>query len=177
MARSIWAGVRGGSTAMVGTSTGTAPCTRSRSLIAPAWSFVRGTSTRQPYSARDSHQASFSRCRAARPTVTTSVPDMPAAASSMSPTVPATVCWAVVVPAQLTVTGVSGLRPPDTSCSPSICTSTAGTVSTSVPGACDSASKSVAVSTATDVCTDPTGTPAYVAVPVPSARPGTTSRG
>ena len=48
MARSICAGLRGGSTAIVGTSTGTAPYARSRSLISPAWSFVRGTSTRHP---------------------------------------------------------------------------------------------------------------------------------
>ena len=61
IARSIWAGVRGGSTAIVGTSTGTAPYARSRSLIAPACSLVRGTSTFQPYSGRDSHQDSRSR--------------------------------------------------------------------------------------------------------------------
>ena len=42
------AGSVGGSTAIVGTSSGIAPCTRRRSLIAPAWSLVRGTSTRQP---------------------------------------------------------------------------------------------------------------------------------
>jgi hypothetical protein len=47
-ARSIWAGLRGGSTAMVGTSTGRAPWLTSRSLISPAWSLVRGTSTVQP---------------------------------------------------------------------------------------------------------------------------------
>src|SRR6185312_2455593 len=50
MARSICAGVRGGSTAIVGTSHGIAPYARSRSLIAPACSLVRGTSTFQPYS-------------------------------------------------------------------------------------------------------------------------------
>jgi hypothetical protein len=47
-ARSICVGERGGSTAIVGTSSAVAPCTASRSLITPAWSFVRGTSTRQP---------------------------------------------------------------------------------------------------------------------------------
>ena len=46
--RSIWAGLRGGSTEIVGTSDGMAPCSRSRSDISPAWSLVRGTSTRQP---------------------------------------------------------------------------------------------------------------------------------
>ena len=48
MARSIGAGVRGGSTAMVGTSMGTAPYDRSCAATTPACSRVRGTSTRQP---------------------------------------------------------------------------------------------------------------------------------
>ena len=61
IARSICAGVRGGSTAIVGTSTGTAPYARSCSLIAPACSLVRGTRTFQPYSGRLSHQDSRSR--------------------------------------------------------------------------------------------------------------------
>ena len=56
IARSICAGVRGGSTAIVGTSHGIAPYARSRALIAPACSLVRGTSTFQPYSGRFSHQ-------------------------------------------------------------------------------------------------------------------------
>jgi len=60
-ALSICAGLRGGSTAMVGTSTGSAPWETNRSLISPAWSLVRGTSTVQPYSARLSHQFSFAR--------------------------------------------------------------------------------------------------------------------
>src|SRR5215207_3637708 len=74
IARSIWAGVRGGSTAMVGTSTGTAPYARSRSLIAPACSLVRGTSTFQPYSGRLSHQDSRPRSATAGPTAITSGP-------------------------------------------------------------------------------------------------------
>ena len=61
IARSICAGVRGGSTAIVGTSHGIAPYARSRSLIAPACSLVRGTSTFHPYSGRFSHQPSLSR--------------------------------------------------------------------------------------------------------------------
>ena len=74
MARSICAGLRGGSTAMVGTSTGTAPYARSRSLISPAWSLVRGTSTRQPNSGRLSHQDSRARLSTAVPTVATTGP-------------------------------------------------------------------------------------------------------
>ena len=46
---------------------------------------------------------------------------MPTAASSSSPSCPTTVCCPVVVPAQLTATGVSGLRPLATSCSPTYC--------------------------------------------------------
>src|SRR2546421_395612 len=45
-----------------------APCERSRSLISPAWSLVRGTSTFQPYRARDSHQDSLARAPTADPT-------------------------------------------------------------------------------------------------------------
>src|SRR5204863_8296640 len=51
-ARSICAGLCGGSTAMVGTSIGNAPWDTSFSLISPAWSSVLGTSTVQPYTAR-----------------------------------------------------------------------------------------------------------------------------
>ena len=65
-ARSICAGVRGGSTATVGTRCGTAPCRRSRSSMPSADSRVCGISTRQPYSARDSHQDSRLALRDAR---------------------------------------------------------------------------------------------------------------
>ena len=73
-ARSIWAGLRGGSTAMVGTSIGSAPYEVSRSLISPAWSLVRGTNTFQPYRARLSHQFNFARLVTVLPMVTTSGP-------------------------------------------------------------------------------------------------------
>src|SRR3954451_10809908 len=73
-ALSIWAGLRGGSTAMVGTSIGNAPWDTSFSLISPAWSFVRGTSTVQPYRARLSHQFSLARLATVLPMVTTSGP-------------------------------------------------------------------------------------------------------
>ena len=58
IARSIGAGVRGSSTAIVGTSNGRAPYPRSRSAISAACSRVRGTSTVHPNSGRLSHQDS-----------------------------------------------------------------------------------------------------------------------
>ncbi len=78
-ARSIWAGVRGGSTAMVGTRSGMAPCPRNRSTMASWLSLVWGTSTRQPYMARDSHQESLPRWDAPAPRAMISDPDMSAA--------------------------------------------------------------------------------------------------
>src|SRR5919206_34944 len=83
MARSIWAGVRGGSTAIVGTSHGIAPYVRSRSLIAPACSLVRGTSTFHPYSGRFSHQPSLSRWVTAGPRLSTTRPVIGVAADQV----------------------------------------------------------------------------------------------
>ena len=57
-ARSICCGVRGGSTAIVGTCSGTAPQACSRLITSPACSLVRGTSTRQPNSGLVSNQDS-----------------------------------------------------------------------------------------------------------------------
>ena len=57
-ARSICCGVRGGSTAIVGTSSGTAPYSRSRCDTTAACSLVRGTRTRQPNSGLVSNQDS-----------------------------------------------------------------------------------------------------------------------
>ena len=83
IARSICAGVRGGSTAIVGTSHGIAPYARSRSLIAPACSLVRGTSTFQPYSGRFSHQRQLvAGWRPPAPISTTSRPAKPSAAAT-----------------------------------------------------------------------------------------------
>src|SRR4029078_3514854 len=59
---------------MVGTSTGNAPWETRFSLISPAWSLVRGTSTVQPYRARLSHQFSLARLATVLPMVATSGP-------------------------------------------------------------------------------------------------------
>ncbi len=121
-ARSICAGLRGGSTAMVGTSIGRAPWPTSRSLISPAWSLVRGTSTVQPYRARLSHQFSLARLATVLPMVTTSGPangpasSLPAGFSStvLSIRPPSVVstdrCWQVV-PLAVTTAGVLSTRP------------------------------------------------------------------
>src|SRR6185312_1960193 len=116
-ARSICAGLRGGSTAMVGTSIGSAPCAVSRSLISPAWSLVRGTSTVQPYNARLSHQFSLARLATVLPMVTTSGEGVAPSAASSSvesvspPSVDSTErCWQVV-PDEVTTQGVVSARP------------------------------------------------------------------
>src|SRR5690606_31105856 len=105
IARSIWAGVRGGSTAMVGTSVGIAPYARSRALIAPACSLVRGTSTFQPYSGRLSHQLSFSRSATPLPTSNTTRPVNPSAAATKLSTLEVVVYWVSPVPSPVTATG------------------------------------------------------------------------
>src|SRR6478735_10320109 len=122
-ARSICAGLRGGSTAIVGTSIGNAPCDTSFSLISPAWSLVRGTSTVQPYRARLSHQFSFARLATVLPIVTTSgpakgpagSPEESAPASVLLSSRPVSVvsterCWQVV-PFAVTTVGVVSARP------------------------------------------------------------------
>ena len=98
-ARSICCGVRGGSTAIVGTSSGTAPYSRSRSETTEACSLVRGTSTRQPNSGLVSYQENLFCAAAAAPTTATAPPRVvatvtPAAFRSgpMRPRVVATVC-------------------------------------------------------------------------------------
>ncbi|CAB4715979.1 unannotated protein [freshwater metagenome] len=74
IARSICCGVRGGSTEIVGTSMGTAPCPRSSDMIEPVVSWVRGISTRQPKSDLTSNQSNFSRCATTSPTTTMPTP-------------------------------------------------------------------------------------------------------
>src|ERR1700761_145756 len=117
-ARSICCGVRGGSTAMVGTSSGTAPYSRSRSETTDACSLVRGTSTRQPNSGLVSYQDILLFAAAASPTTATAPPRVvatvtPAAFRSgpIRPSVVATVCWSVVVPSQVIANGVASGQP------------------------------------------------------------------
>ena len=105
------AGSVGGSTAIVGTSTGTAPCSAIRSLISADCALVRGTSTFQPNMARDSHH--WWRCRspADLPMVTTRSPSMSRPISAMVARVPSADFWAHSEPEQVTVTGVPADRP------------------------------------------------------------------
>ena len=117
-ARSICCGVRGGSTAIVGTSSGTAPYSRRRCDTTAACSLVRGTSTRQPNSGLVSNHDSVSRAATASPTTATAGPavlasDTPAALRSgpIRPRVEATVCCALVVPSQVMANGVASGQP------------------------------------------------------------------
>src|ERR1700742_2830228 len=126
---------------MVGTSSGTAPYSRSRSETADACSRVRGTSTRQPNSGLVSYQDNLLLAAAASPTTATAAPRvvatvMPAALRSgpMRPRVVATVCWSVGAPSQVIANGVGSGQPAAISILPR----SAGAVSapriTSVPG-------------------------------------------
>ena len=98
-ARSICCGVRGGSTAIVGTCSGTAPRARSRSDTSSACSLVRGTRTRQPNSGLVSNQDRAAWAVTPSPTTATAGPCAvrrltPAALRSAAivPSVPTTVC-------------------------------------------------------------------------------------
>src|SRR3984893_18691619 len=93
---------------MVGTSSGPAPSTRSRSDTTDACSLVRGTSTRQPNSGLVSYQDILLFAAAASPTTAMAPPLVvatvtPAAFRSgpIRPRVVTTVCWSVVVPPQV----------------------------------------------------------------------------
>ena len=79
---SICCGLRGGSTEIVGTSSGTAPKPRSRAESAPACSLVRGTSTRQPNSGLVSNHDSVSRRSTTGPTTVMAGGAIPAARAS-----------------------------------------------------------------------------------------------
>ena len=164
IARSIWAGVRGGSTAIVGTSHGIAPYARSRALIAPACSLVRGTSTFQPYSGRFSHQPSLSRWATPAPTVSTTRPVKPSAAATKLSTVDVVVYWVSPVPSPVTATPVVPSTPAASSPSRTAARSPASTASASEPRptAAASASKSSALTSSTSaaVRTPGSGTPA-----------------
>src|SRR6516165_9963300 len=140
-ARSICCGVRGGSTAIVGTSSGTAPYSRSRSETTEACSLVRGTSTRQPNSSLVSYQESRLPAAAASPTTATALPRVvatvtPAALRSgpIRPSVVVTVCWSVVVPSQVIANGVASGQPAATSILPSSAGAASAPSTTSVAG-------------------------------------------
>src|SRR3954465_3710220 len=182
-ARSIWAGLRGGSTAMVGTSIGNAPWDTSFSLISPAWSFVRGTSTVQPYRARLSHQFSLARLATVLPMVTTSGPARGAGSVPASVAVssrPASVvsterCWHVV-PFAVTTAGVVSASPYSISVRAASGRCDAVACRISGPGAAASADQSTSPRTSATVCAEPSGSPAYVGTAVVSGRPGTISK-
>src|SRR3954467_968272 len=183
MARSICAGLRGGSTARVGTSTGTPPYPPSRSLISPAWSLVRGTSTRQPNSDRLSHQDRRARFSTAAPTVATTGPvraSRPAVFSATADSLATTLFCAVPEPPEVTTTGVPPDRPPSTSREAASGRSSGAPCRTRVPDwptapASDVTSTSLRRSAVTAV--PPRATPANAGTAVTVATPGTTSKG
>src|SRR3954453_22059868 len=184
MARSICAGLRGGSTAMGGTSTGTAPYAGSRSLISLAWSLVRGTSTRQPNSGRLSHQDSRLRLSTAVPTVATTGPlsaSTPAVFSATATSLVATLFCAVPEPPGGTTTGVLPDRPPSTSRAAASGSSSAVPCRTRVPPAAEAAPASPARSAplrrSAVRAVLPSATPAKAGTAVAVATPGTTSKG
>jgi hypothetical protein len=161
MARSIGAGVRGGSTAMVATCSGLAPCRRSSSKIESSASRVRGTRTRQPYSARDSHHDSDGRVDTPAPMVTTSGPVRSRPSADSVARVASTVRWlGRLVPAVM-VAGVSGASPCSTRFAAVSARWPAAACNSRVPGAparlCQS--DPVLDRTSALVCDDPRATP------------------
>src|SRR3984893_15514592 len=126
---------------MVGTSSGPAPSTRSRSDTTDACSLVRGTSTRQPNSGLVSYQDILLFAAAASPTTATAPPRVvatvtPAAFRSgpIRPRVVATVCWSVVVPSQGIANGVASAQPAAMSILPRSAGAVSAPRTTSVPG-------------------------------------------
>ena len=104
--------MRGGSTEIVGTTSAVAPCPDSFAVTPPACSLVRGTRTRQPNSGFVSYQLPCSRSATTSPTTAVvGEPSMAVARGSSSPSVVVVVDWVVVVPWEVTATGVEAARP------------------------------------------------------------------
>ncbi len=178
---------------MVGTSCGTAPYERSWSESEAACSLVRGTRTRQPKSGLDSNHDSWSRCAGALRSPTTAMTGrwpsgegrtLPCLKTwAMVPRVAFQVRWRVVVPATVTVSGVSGLRPAATSSPAAAATASRVVETTTVPSEAPTSlqHRSSAVRASTKRTSVPwasrSGTPAYAGTPTAVATPGTTSKG
>ena len=101
----------------------------------------------------------------------------------MVPSVAVQVRWRVVVPATVTVIGVSGLRPAATSSPAAAATESRVVETTAVPSLAPSSvqQRSLAVVASTNrtsaPCASRSGTPAYAGTPTAAAMPGTTSKG
>ena len=133
--------MRGGSTAIVGTCSGTAPYSRSRSETLPACSLVRGTSTRQPNSGLVSNQDSAGCAAIPSPTTAIAGPGrvsglIPAALRSAGtePSVVSTVCCSVVVPFQVIASGADSFQPAATSILPRSARPASAPSTTRLPG-------------------------------------------
>ena len=182
-ARSICWGVRGGSTAIVGTSSGTAPYSRSRCDTTAACSLVRGTRIRQPNSGLVSNHDSSSRAATASPTTAMAGPlvlarDTPAALRSgpMRPRVETTVCCALVVPSQVMANGVVSGQPAATSILPISAGAASAPSTTRVAGLYATRLTSAAWMTRSSPFGSlASGMPAYVGTAVTSGTPGTIS--
>ncbi len=178
---SICSGLRGGSTEIVGTSSGTPPYPRSLADRLPACSFVRGTRIRQPNSGLVSNHESDSRMPTTSPITVTAGDSMRAvrASAAISARVDTTVRCSVVVPTEVIDTGVSGSRPAAQSASAAAPMPLTADSSTSVwlsTWRAQSILPSARLSTVTsrDVRVV-SGTPAYAGTAVTELIPGTTS--
>src|SRR5580700_1730785 len=184
-ARSICCGVRGGSTAIVGTCSGTAPLARSRSQTSSACSFVRGTSTRQPNSGLVSYQDRADCAETPSPTTATAGPLAvsrltPAAFRSAAtvPSVPTTVCWSVVVPFHVIANGAVSGQPAAISILPRSTGPDSAPRITSVPSLAETRLASLAWMTRTSpVASLVSGMPAYSGTAAALDTPGMTSNG
>src|ERR687898_654036 len=180
-ALSICCGLRGGSTEIVGASSGTAPERRSAADSEPACCRVRGTSTRQPKSGLVSNQDRAARCSTTSPTTATTGAGSFAARTSPATrsSVETTVCCSTVLPDVITATGVVAAVPASISALATWPRWSSARVSTSV-SAVHAAQSTLPVTSMT--CTlrlrpAVSGPPACAGIAVTPATPGTTSNG
>src|SRR5271156_1507620 len=152
---------------MVAPSSGNAPCAVCPSLLSPAWSLVRGTSTVQPYSARLSHQFSLARLCTVLPIVTTTGDGAAGSApttmdeSVSPPSVDSTERCAQVVPEDVTTHGVVSASPYSIRVRAASATCEDVACRISGPGPAARAPQSTFGSrTSATVCDEPSGSPA-----------------
>ncbi|CAM5632573.1 hypothetical protein SRIMM317S_05315 [Streptomyces rimosus subsp. rimosus] len=177
---------------MVGTSCGTAPYSTSWSESEAACSLVRGRGPASRTAACSRTTESWSRRAAAPRSPTTAMTGCPPSADGSTfaalstwatePRVAFQVRWRVVVPATVTVIGVSGLRPAETSSAAAAATESSEVDTTAVASLepTSDQQRSSAVRASMNRTSVPSasrsGTPAYAGTPTAAAMPGTTSK-
>src|SRR5690606_29298616 len=146
-------------------------------------SLVRGTRTRQPNSGLVSNQDSSSRSTTWGPTTATVCPEQcSVTAAAAVPSGTTTVCWSVVVPPQVSATGVSASRPAASRAVTARAISAGSPTTTTETWSATDRLQSVCRSAASTRWTSPpsllvSGTPAYSGTEEAVLTPGTISKG